>query len=580
MAERSARRLVAVLATAALLAPACATVPTSGPVREGAAVVSGGKDKGSAIRVVPQPPQEGEDPLAVVEGFLDASASFDDGHRYARLHLDPETSADWDPDEHVVVYEASEQDLHAEEGNTVVLEASRLATIDAQGQYTPAPPGATVQAEFRLRRVAGEWRIADLPQGMFLTRNDMTRSFRSVNLYYPSPGQQVLVPDPVYLPLRRPGLPTVATQSLLGGPTDWLAPAVANAIPRGTRLAGTHVDVDSQGVATVDLTSLARRASDEGRQALSAQVVWTLRQFPEVTGVRIAAQGSALDVPEAGAVQSRDAWSSWRPDALPADAVGYFVQRGRLVALRKEGPSPLPASQSDRATPLREPAVSPDLTSLAALSVSADRLRRGPLGPREQMSTVLSGTRLTRPTWDLLGAVWTVENPPGTQRPQVWSVPPSGPPRRVEAAGLGDAEVLAFRIARDGTRAAVVTVSGGVHRLLVGRIVRGSRLRLEALRDVTGPLVEMRDVSWASGDVLAVVGRDAQSGMQAWAVDVDGSHFDSRGSVPGMESIAAAPAGPSTRPLLVGTEDGQVYQSRSRGTWQRLDVGTDPLYPG
>ena len=45
-------------------------------------------------------------------------------------------------------------------------------------------------------------------------------------------------------------------------------------------------------------------------QALSARLVWTLRQLPDVTRVRITVQGVPLQVPGAPTVQSRNTGSA------------------------------------------------------------------------------------------------------------------------------------------------------------------------------------------------------------------------------------------------------------------------------
>lgn len=572
------RAAALVTALLAVLASACATVPNSGPVHEGRAVPPGAGGSGSSIRLLPQPPLEGEDPVDIVEGFLAASASFDGNHRVARLHLDPRVDSRWNPASGVVVYEGTEPEITEVADDLVVLEDRRVATIDQQGRYLPVPTEPPVRVEFQLGQVDGEWRIEGLPDRLLLTRADVSRSFRQVNLYYLDPDREVLVPDPVYLPLRRPGPAVVMTQALLRGPSAWLRPAVRTAFPDGSRLSASQVDVDSQGVATVDLTGSARLASPAERRQLSAQLVWTLRQLPGISGVRVTVGSTPLDVPGAPSVQSRDAWGSYDPAATPADVTGYLVSRNRLFAVEGADLVPVQRPPAERAASLRHPAISLDGRRLAALTPSADALRVGMLGPREPLAIRLRGTGFTPPSWDRLGNVWTAGRPQGSS-PQVWVVGGSGQPRRVEA-DLGDVDVLALRVARDGTRVAVVTRSAGVHRLLVGRVVRGASLRIEALTDITGPLTVVRDVAWAEPDRLAVLGRGLQGPPQVWVADVDGSGITSRGSVPGMVSVAAASSPAGALPLLVGTQEGVVYQNTGGPVWPPVSEGRDPVYPG
>lgn len=583
---RATAVVLVLLLAVSMFGSACATVPSSGPVYEGDPVAA--EDSGiSPVRPLPPPPLDGEGPVDIVRGFLEASASFEGGHQVARLHLDPAVASRWNPAAGVVVYDPTdpneplvESAAESENSRIVALDARRVATIDEQGSYSPARPNASLRAEFRLRKVAGEWRISDLQDRLLLTRADLSSSFRPVNLSFLDPDREIVVPDRVYLPLRGPRLATVMVQALLHGPTDWLGPAVRTAFPPGTRLASTQVDVDRQGIATVNLTSHARVAGGRGRQDMAAQLVWTLRQLPEISGVRVTVDGAALEIPGASFVQSRSAWHSHDPSALPDRATGYLLRRNRLFALEGGGLVPAQEQPTERASPLRSPAVSLDGRRLAALSPSADALRVGSLGPGEPLATLLRGQDFTTPTWDRLGNVWTAGRPQGS-RTQVWVVGRSGTPRRVEIA-LGDADVLALRVARDGTRVALVTTSGGVDHLLVGRVVRGASLRVDALHDITGLLTEVRDVAWAEPDRLAVLGRGLQRQMQVWAVDVDGSGITSRGSVPGavMLSVAAAPATVGARPLLVGTDHGVVYQNAAGTSWQRVSDGQDPTYPG
>lgn len=86
-----------------------------------------------------------------------------------------------------------------------------------------------------------------------------------------------------------------AMTALLAGPTAAERKAgLDTLIPKGTRLLSAKV---SSGVATVDLTG----TFDDGGGSLSmtnrlAQVVYTLTQFPGVTGVRVKLDGKAVTV--------------------------------------------------------------------------------------------------------------------------------------------------------------------------------------------------------------------------------------------------------------------------------------------
>ena len=70
-----------------------AQVPTSGPIEQGAQV--GVQQEDQFIRVIAREPRPGMSETEVVQGFLDASASFDGDHAVAREYLTPEASSRW-----------------------------------------------------------------------------------------------------------------------------------------------------------------------------------------------------------------------------------------------------------------------------------------------------------------------------------------------------------------------------------------------------------------------------------------------------------------------------------------------------
>jgi len=108
-------------------------------------------------------------------------------------------------------------------------------------------------------------------------------------------GTAGLVPNQVMLPIG-PGTSTALMRALVSGPTPWLAPAVSTAIPTGTKLVVDSAPI-TDGIVQVDLSAQAATAIDKEAQALSAQVVWTLRQLVDVTAVRITVNGVPLDEP-------------------------------------------------------------------------------------------------------------------------------------------------------------------------------------------------------------------------------------------------------------------------------------------
>ena len=220
-------------------------------------------------------------PSEVVQGFLDASASFDGGHAVARQYLTAEASADWETNSGVTVYDGVP--ALSELGSAVVMAVREAGTIAENGRYEVKGPAAEFRTTFDLTKVDGEWRIDDLPKGLLLSQSDVDRAFRSFSVYFFNPAFETLVPDPRMVPVIGPGLATTLVRRLVAGPSDWLQPAVRTGFPAGVRLNIDSVPIEA-GVARVDLTANAREADDSTRQALSQQIVWTLRQLPDVAG--------------------------------------------------------------------------------------------------------------------------------------------------------------------------------------------------------------------------------------------------------------------------------------------------------
>ena len=303
-----------------------AQVPTSGPIQQGEQISTNREDQ--FIRVIARGPVAGMTSSEIVQGFLDASASFDGDHAVARQYLTDEANRLWEPSTGVAVYEGAGE--LAAYGYEVTFKASEAGRISAIGHYDVAAPGTELKGAFALVRDQGEWRIDRAPPGLILSLADVDRSFRSLSVYFFDPTFSTLVPDPRMIPVLGPGQATTLVKYLVAGPSEWLLPAVRTGFPNGVGLGIESVPVVS-GVAVVDLTPDVRLAGDSARQALSQQLVWTLRQVPGVSDVSITALGQPLSVPGVAAPQPRDSWPGVDPGGLPPGSRAGFVRGYRGV---------------------------------------------------------------------------------------------------------------------------------------------------------------------------------------------------------------------------------------------------------
>ena len=574
------RRLVALAASAVLLSGCgsiasvpqafTAQVPTSGPIQQGAQVTGSNVDQ--FIRVIARPPSPGMTATQVVQGFLEASASFDGNHAVAREYLTAQASERWNSSSRVVVYEGAP--ALTESGPSVQVRATQVGRIATNGRYEVDAPGTEAIATFRIIETDAGLRIDGLPNGLLLSQTDVDRAFRSYALYFFNPTFEILVPDARMLPVVGPGLATTLVRRLLEGPNDWLRPAVRTGFPDGVDLNIDAVLVDG-GVARVDLSSSVQLADDAARRALSQQLVWTLRQLPDVQAVDVTAAGQPFFVPGVGNPQSRDAWPEVDPAGLPLNAAAYVASTIGVRQLTDDGTIPIAGQAGTREPLLADIAVSHDASRIAGVDVDGQVWS----GAIAVGSSLFEFDELPSPVslaYDGDVNVWAVDDA-GTLA--LYS--PSGRAFAIDVTGLSEADVLTAAVpSRDGTRAALLAVSGQRSYVLLARVVRASAtarvgISVQEPIRVESRLVEAVDVAWSSADSLAVLGSESAGSLQVFEINVGRGSLTAQGAPEGPLSVAAAPG----LPTLVSAADGVVYDNTT-GTWSGRVNATSPTYPG
>jgi hypothetical protein len=224
-------------------------------------------------------------------------------------------------------------------------------------------------------------------------------------VYFLDPGQDVVVPDVVLLP-RRPGLADALVRRLLSGPTAYLAPAVRSAMPKGTVLR-SPVTIDQDGVAIVDLSAPAGATAAIDRQALSAQLVWTLRQVPRSAPCDCSSRASRSPSRAPRSTSGvRDSWPQFDPVVLSPDAVPYVVRSGRLGALRGQQFQPV-GGRPTRAANVRDVAVSIDAATVAWLA--GDAVLTAPVDGTSAAVVQHTASGLHGMSWDRRGVLWVCQ---------------------------------------------------------------------------------------------------------------------------------------------------------------------------
>lgn len=546
-----------------------AQVPTSGPIQQGAQVGVGGEDQ--FIRVIARGPSPGMTPTEIVQGFLEASASFDDDHAVARDYLTPQATASWDTNAGVTIYSGVPEitDL----AQMVVLTATQAGEIASNGHLDVSPPGEELREGFRLEKVDGEWRISDPPPGLVLSQQDVERAFRSYAVYFFNPDFDMLVPDPRMVPVIGSGLATTLVRRLIAGPSGWLQPAVRTALPPGMDLNIDSVPIEA-GVARVDLTADARQMDDQTREGIAQQLAWTLRQIPEVLQIEITAAGQPLTVPGKESPIVVDSWPEVDPNRVPGEMTGFAVRTDAVVALTADGVEPVPGGFGTGELDLVDIAVSLDRSRIAGIDEDGS-VWQAPLVVDSQPQLVLEEARATSVAFDESISAWVVNETDG-----LVAIAEDGTPTPIKVLDLPrKARLLVAVPSRDGTRAALIVRRGPRTVLLVARVVRGveagAALTLSSPRRVESQLVQVTDVAWATADRLTVLGAESPGSIQNYDVELATGKVASNGTPETPVSVAGMPG----LPTLIGSGDGLVYENDG-GAWVERLRGYSPTYPG
>jgi hypothetical protein len=556
----------AAVAAVALAAASCASMPTHGAIHLGRAVSAPGGLADLDVRVLPPSWHAGMAPGEVVAGFLRALVNDDDDYAIARSYLTPGGMRSWHPDKGITTYDDTSSRTSVS-GSRVTIRAPRLGRIDQRGGYEPMP--GTLASTFTMTKISGSWRIDKLADGVLLSATDAQRAFRLANVYYLNRSGTTVVPDQVLLQGSQRGIATALMSALLAGPSAWVAPAVHTALPSGTALIGT-VPVHDDGVADVNLSASVRSASPQDLMAASAQITWTLRQVPGVTGVRLFADGAPLSAPGVPARQPVASWPSYDPSAPPATGALIYVTHQHL---RATGSSAATIARSDpghvvSAAESRDGSV---IAVVRQVGAQQDLL----VGrPGERLERRLTATTMSAPTFDVDGAVVTVVNGAGGRR--VVAIDRDGHSRMIATdADLSRNPVTSLRISRDGSRVAAVVGSGA---LLVGRVAgRGSSEAFGGFRAVLPGAHSVEGVSWSDADTLVVTAVSGSSRRDVVETDTAGYFVRIVDTVPvhgRVVNVAAAPG----RPLVVATETGELWSSATG--WVSVAPGGAPAYAG
>ncbi len=571
-ARRTGAGLVVVLAT---LLAGCVSVPVTGRVER----VDGQQQScQNCVAVEVAPPSPGDEPQQVVDGFLRANANYQPSYKVAREYLTRESAQAWKPEDGVTVYDGATR----VDGDQVELTGRVVSALDADRSY--AARDTALQQPFTLVKQDGEWRIDKPPTGLLVADYAFDQFYSSYDLFFLANGRPsdqpgavqspVLVPDPIYLPkFRSPDqVASALVKALLNGATSWLKPSVTTAIPPGTTLSVDSVTI-TDGIASVPLSDTVLALPDAQRSLLTAQIVYTLKQAVAVRGVAITVDQQGFRVPESDPttlVVPVSAISTQLDPVSPNAGNQLYVVHGGKVNLVDANSGELRRFAGDLGQdPVSSLAVSVTDTDLAAVSSGGTRLlSTTTAGAGAKARTVLSGVEgLARPQFTRFGELWALGRQDGRQH--LWRIV-DGQKAIVQAPELEGRDITAFRFSPDGVRIALLERTAGGSRILLGRVNRGDRVDIEALRELstsrtgTPRLTQLEDVTWLDATHVLVLGAvNAKETAGPYAISEDASTVTDQGEALAWDPVEVA--------VSMRTQSAIVLSSNHR-TWR--DQGT------
>ena len=597
--------LLAGAALAALLAAGCATIPDSGPVASAPLPAPSGA--GACCGLIVEGPQSSWSPQQVVSGFLLASANFAHDHGIARQYLTPSASKSWRPGSQVTilaqtptVYQPPQRMAGQENRASVVVSWQAVATLNGNGQYfAGARGGGSRQQVFTLVLVKGQWLIDGLPGAssgqvsheLLLPSVLFHLDYTPRNLYFYAQPDQLLVPDPVFVPVESSDPVTTLVTGLLTSPNGWLANAAVTAFPPGARVRKVQVLPGPPGAKTaiVDI-GLPRDTPPSTIAAMAAQLVWTLTSpaySPAlIQAVKLKINGRTWTLGPGGAVQDFNDYKRYIPRAPRDENMYYVATNGAVRMFGKQAHSvAVPGQAGTGQVPLSKIAVSKDGHYLAGIAGPATTVYTESLdaAARQHASAAelslhsrLTGTGFSALSWDSAGDLWVAGRVHGS--PGVWVIPAAKGAAVQVTLPFGLGPVTGLRVAPDGARVALIVGTGTASRMLLGAIAHsGAGVAIIHTAPLAPGLVGLSALTWYDEDhVLAIT--QAAIGTRLWDVPVNGAAAILKSAQPGMASIAADG---QQNNLYAGMTTGQLEnEAVLGGIWRDFTAGSYATYPG
>ena len=558
---------------------ACARLPRDGEVRQSDVVVA----EGDSLVQSAAGPEVGASPKEIVEGFLRAcAAGYSDGFATARSFLTKAAADSWRPQEIVMVYTGSESPVVEQAGEGAVdLRTRLIGSLDGAGILTPRDDEDHAVSYSLTADSTGQWRIAELPDGILLPEPVFGQEFSAYLLHFLSLDRERAVPE-----LRWAALRTAAPalmRLLLGGPSEWLAPGADTLVPPGLRLlGGLDAPLPADGAVTVSVSSEAAALDPTGRALLVAQIERTLTQVAGIHSVSVRALGDEEDPRDADAGTALGGAADL--DAAPgASGQAIGMSGGNVVRGLSTARETLATSRALGTTSARWPDVGADGTivalagrsmlllapgrSAASVIHSVDDESAGQTADGDQTDggdqadAGQTGGEMTPPVIDRHGWTWTAA------RGEIIVLNGAGLRAELAAEWLAGSRVLALDVSAESERLVVRRLADGetadrVEAAVIVRDARGLPQRLGPPLTVPGA-GGTRALAWSDPVAVAVLADGGAGAPDVKQIQVGGT----AATIPGLAGAVELTANRTDGLVLLTDSAGQIWH-RNDGTWR------------
>jgi hypothetical protein len=538
---------------------ACAQMPKSGEVKIGPNVESGLET--DYLYYSPSGPTEKATQEEILLGFINAGTGPQNDYEVARSYLTKSFGAEWDPNQEVLIQDGKPT-ITLTDDDTATVVVPIAAKINEVGQYETLPQGSTRSIQVAFANESGKWRIGSAPNLTMVIRPVFDVVFNAYAIYFFDNQQKHLVPDVRWFPSRA-STSTRLVNALLSGPSSWLEPAVRNSIPSGTRLTLSSVTV-ADGIASVDLSSAALRATSLNKKLLQVQIRETLLQLSSVYSVRVTIERGVLEEP---------AWANSNNQ----------VQVALPVALLPDGLVRLGAAQTSK---IENATTFVQQVNATSFGLNADEkvfALSGPSGiylaklnrPTEAPLVLATGSDYLPPVVDADGYTWAV---PRSGKKPILVYDDAGRLQSFASGWLLGQDRLSFSISAEGSRVLAVSGSKASSQVRVSAIIRDDSGRPTGVGMPTKPTAKTTAYAgtWLDSIQIGLLERQVSNNDQPVVLMVGG---DSQ-NLPSFANAAEIVGSGQATSIFILDSLNALYQFRGSG-WVKVREDVQALrFPG